>query len=208
MSSHLDFSTVCVALFVVLCVAFCRSLFVLLDFNIVLSALLRLTASGYPFSIFWLPWLPLWYLLVTLVTPLVSSGYPFGIFWLPLWYLLVTLVTPLVSSGYPFSIFWLPWLPLLYLHTFLKPKSSTNVPKKVRGNNLLSIVFVHGGRRGHDRMVVGFTITCAIIAYHHYVVSCESNSSEVYSMQHYVIKFVGDLRQVGGFRRVLRFLHQ
>jgi hypothetical protein len=28
---------------------------------------------------------------------------------------------------------------------------------------------------------------------------------EVYSMQHYVIKFVSDLRQVGGFLRVLRF---
>ena len=28
---------------------------------------------------------------------------------------------------------------------------------------------------------------------------------EVYSIQHYVIKFVSDLRQVGGFLRVLRF---
>ena len=31
---------------------------------------------------------------------------------------------------------------------------------------------------------------------------------DVCSMQHYVIKFVNDLRQVGGFCRVLRFLHQ
>ena len=29
--------------------------------------------------------------------------------------------------------------------------------------------------------------------------------AEEYSMQHYVIKFVSDLRQVGGFIRVLRF---
>ena len=29
---------------------------------------------------------------------------------------------------------------------------------------------------------------------------------EVHSIQHYVIKFVSDLRQVGGFLRVLRFL--
>jgi hypothetical protein len=28
---------------------------------------------------------------------------------------------------------------------------------------------------------------------------------EVYSIQHYVIKFVSDLRQAGGFLRVLRF---
>jgi hypothetical protein len=37
----------------------------------------------------------LWYLLIT---PLVYSDYPFGIFWLPLWYLLIT---PLVYSDYP-----------------------------------------------------------------------------------------------------------
>jgi hypothetical protein len=30
-------------------------------------------------------------------------------------------------------------------------------------------------------------------------------TSEVYSIQHYVIKFVSDLQQVGGFLRVLRF---
>jgi hypothetical protein len=52
--------------------------------------------------------------------------------------------------------------------------------------------------------VVGFTTTCAISAYHHY--SCEFNPihGDVYSIQHYVIKFVGDLPQVGGFLRVLR----
>jgi hypothetical protein len=31
---------------------------------------------------------------------------------------------------------------------------------------------------------------------------------KVYSIQHYVIKFVSDLRQVGGFLRVHGFLHQ
>jgi hypothetical protein len=33
----------------------------------------------------------------------------------------------------------------------------------------------------------------------------ESRSGEVYSIQHYVIKFVGDLQQVDGFLQVLRF---
>jgi hypothetical protein len=28
-------------------------------------------------------------------------------------------------------------------------------------------IFPQGGRRGRDRMVVGFTTTCAISAYHH-----------------------------------------
>ena len=31
------------------------------------------------------------------------------------------------------------------------------------------------------------------------------NLSEVYSIQHHVIKFVSDLRQLGGFLRALRF---
>jgi hypothetical protein len=59
------------------------------------------------------------------------------------------------------------------------------------------------GRRGRDRMVVGFTTTYAISTYHQ--CEFESRSGEVYSIQHYVIKFVSDLRQDGGFLRVLRF---
>jgi len=37
------------------------------------------------------------------------------------------------------------------------------------------------------------------------VVSANPVHDEVYSIQYYVIKFVSDLRQVGGFLRVLRF---
>ena len=36
-------------------------------------------------------------------------------------------------------------------------------------------------------------------------VSLNPAHGEVYSIQHYVIKFVSDLRQVGDFLRVLRF---
>jgi hypothetical protein len=50
-------------------------------------------------------------------------------------------------------------------------------------------------------MVVGFTTTYAISAYHHYC--CEFESRPGRGVQHYVIKFVSDLRQVGGFLRVL-----
>ena len=42
-------------------------------------------------------------------------------------------------------------------------------------------------------------------AYHHYRCEFESRSGEVYSIQHYVIKFFSDLWKVGSFRRVLRF---
>jgi hypothetical protein len=37
------------------------------------------------------------------------------------------------------------------------------------------------------------------------VVSWNPAHGEVYSIQHFVIKFVSDLRQVGGFLRILRF---
>ena len=37
------------------------------------------------------------------------------------------------------------------------------------------------------------------------VVSSNPAHGDVYSIQHYVIKFVSDLRQVGGFLRLLRF---
>jgi hypothetical protein len=55
------------------------------------------------------------------------------------------------------------------------------------------------------RMVVGLTNTYAISAYQHWCCEFKSRSSEVYSIQHYMIKFVSDLRQVGGFLRGLRF---
>ena len=56
---------------------------------------------------------------------------------------------------------------------------------------------------GRDRMVVGFTTTYAISAYHHWC--CEFEPRLRRGVQHYVIRFVSDLRQVGGFLRVLRF---
>jgi len=58
-------------------------------------------------------------------------------------------------------------------------------------------------RRGGDRMVVGFPTTYAVSVYHH--CCCEFESRSGRGVQHYVIKFVGDLRQVDGFLRVLRF---
>jgi hypothetical protein len=57
-------------------------------------------------------------------------------------------------------------------------------------------------------MVVRFTTTCAISAYHHYSCEFEPRSWQGVldtNVQHYVIKFVSDLRQVSGFLRVLRF---
>ena len=52
-------------------------------------------------------------------------------------------------------------------------------------------------RRGRDRMVVGLTTTYAISAYHQWCCEFESRSGR--GGQHYMIKFVSDLQQVGGF---------
>jgi hypothetical protein len=48
-------------------------------------------------------------------------------------------------------------------------------------------------------MVVGYVTTYAISAYHHRCCEFEPRSGEVYSIQHYVIKFVSHLKQVCGF---------
>jgi hypothetical protein len=59
------------------------------------------------------------------------------------------------------------------------------------------------GRRDRDYVVVLFTITSAIGAYHNWC--CVFDSRPRRGVQHYVIKFVSDLRQVDGFLRVFRF---
>jgi hypothetical protein len=65
--------------------------------------------------------------------------------------------------------------------------------------------YIIRGRRSRDRMVVGFTTTCTMSTTTK-VVSCSNTAhGEVYSIQHYVIRLVSNLRQVGGFLRVLRF---
>jgi hypothetical protein len=61
----------------------------------------------------------------------------------------------------------------------------------------LGNVELTGGRRGRARIVVGFTTTYAISAYYHGCCEFEFRSGR--GIQHYVITFVSDLRQVGVF---------
>ena len=62
------------------------------------------------------------------------------------------------------------------------------------------------GHRGCDRMVVGFTPSCATSAYHTNVVRTSNPAhGKVCSIQHYVIKLISDLRQVSSFPRELWF---
>jgi len=53
-------------------------------------------------------------------------------------------------------------------------------------------------------MLVIADITCNDSAYYSVVTSNHAHG-EVYSIQHYIIKFVSDLQQIGGFLRVLCF---
>jgi len=64
-------------------------------------------------------------------------------------------------------------------------------------------LYPYWGHRGRNRIVDGFATTHAVSAYHHWCREFESRSG--WGVQHYEIKFVSDLRQVGGFLRVLRF---
>jgi hypothetical protein len=70
---------------------------------------------------------------------------------------------------------------------------------------VMELLILHWGRRGRDHIVVGFTTTCAISAYHN--LSCEFEPRSWRSVPNTTScdKFVSDLRQVGGFLRVLRF---
>ena len=61
------------------------------------------------------------------------------------------------------------------------------------------------GRHGCDRMVVWFTTTYTISVYHQLRCEFEYRSGGVYLIQHCMIKFVSDLRQVVGILRILRF---
>jgi hypothetical protein len=65
------------------------------------------------------------------------------------------------------------------------------------------ILKTYRGRRGRDRTVVGFITTYAFSTTN--VVASNPAHGEVYSIQHYVIKFVSDFQQVGGVLQVVWF---
>jgi hypothetical protein len=69
-------------------------------------------------------------------------------------------------------------------------------------NILYIIILFVRGRRGSDRMVVGFTTYMQSVPITTKVVSSNHAHREDYSIQHYVIKCVSDLRQIGDFLRL------
>jgi hypothetical protein len=69
----------------------------------------------------------------------------------------------------------------------------------------LYLLFQYVKRGGRDHMVVEFITLPMLSVPITKVVSSNPVHSEVYMIQHYVIKFVSDLRQVDVFLRVIRF---
>jgi hypothetical protein len=67
--------------------------------------------------------------------------------------------------------------------------------------NHLEFYIKKGGHHGRDRMVVGFTTTCAISAYHHLSCACEPRSHQGVLDTTLYDQVVSDL-QDGGFLRV------
>ena len=108
-------------------------------------------------------------------------------------------------------------LPLWYPQTRLVQLSEARTQNHRSWSFFCSVIFIERcfflywwncwftkGCRGRDRMVV--TTAYAISVYHYKRCEFESRSREVFSIQHYMIKFVSDFQQVCGFLRVLRVL--
>ena len=64
------------------------------------------------------------------------------------------------------------YLARIYVYVYLKIQLNVNLVQVLRDQNfryfkIFEFSYLVRGRRGRDRMVVGFTTTYAIIAYHH-----------------------------------------
>ena len=68
----------------------------------------------------------------------------------------------------------------------------------------LTFIFVLPTVEINDNVILHFIIDILPISTKRTIIV----RGEVYSMQHYVIKFVRDLQQVSDVPRILRFLHQ
>ena len=64
--------------------------------------------------------------------------------------------------------------------------------RSIATHSTLWFILLPRACRGRDRMIVGFTTTYAIDAYHHWCCGLDSHSGR--GVQHYVIKFVQVLR--------------
>ena len=74
--------------------------------------------------------------------------------------------------------------------TVIDTRSDANYCKNI----IFFLLISNRGRRGRDGMIVGFIATMQSVPITTKVMSLNLVHEEVYSIQHYVIKFVSDLR--------------
>jgi hypothetical protein len=86
---------------------------------------------------------------------------------------------------------------------FIKIYAINEDIKPIQKCKIWTILCILRGRRDNDRVVVGFTTTYAINAYHHW--SCEFESCSWWGVIDTCDEGVSDLRQAGGILRVIRF---
>ena len=149
-----------------------------------LSVLLRYTDSDYPFGIF---------KLFLSITPGHTNVFPFCYIRLLIFYTHVT-YNKLGTNRYglPSFLTHSDNIVDMYIEYYMIFRSYTLCFSSISSLYLSCIP--------HP---IGFTTTYASGAYHHWC--CGFDSRPGRGVQHYVIKFVSDLWQVGGFLRVLRF---
>ena len=158
--------------------------------SIVLSVLLELTASAYhvDWPLYCLPFLDLRLLLITLIGHcIVCPSWTYG-FCLSRWLAIVlSALLGLTASAYHgnWPLYCLSFLDLRLLFITLMSSNFSYIVTFI-----ISTLLKLWGRRGRYRIVVGFTTTYAISAYHYWC--CEFKSRSGRSVQHYVIKFVSD----------------
>ena len=110
-----------------------------------------------------------------------------------------------ISSIWPLNYMYLYWISIRFDLKNYNPHC-IEVKKKCMYIQIIWCYLQYmRGRGDHDRMVVWFTTTVQSVPIITKFVSLNPVHSEMYLIQHYVIKFVSHLRQVRAFLRVLRF---
>ena len=94
--------------------------------------------------------------------------------------------------------------PLIISHGFGSGFNSEFIWAGIFIFHLTSFTYISKGRHGHDHMIVDLQLPLQSVPIITNVVSSNLVHGEVYSIQHYVRKFGSDLRQVGGFLRLLQ----
>ena len=95
------------------------------------------------------------------------------------------------------------WVLMLYWNEIIFQMTDTKISTCYQNRQIWNAPKKSGAIVALYCMVVGFTTTYAIHTYHHWCCWFESHSW--WGVQHYVIKFVNDMRQICGFLTVLRF---